>query len=416
MIVEKYIRNLLYEHDCVVIPELGGFIAHYVSAAVHPIRHTFLPPSKEIAFNELLKLNDGLLTSHVAKGEHVSHEEATRMVSEFAAYVEQEIRRNQKYLFEEIGILSLNIEQRLQFEAFNRVNYLSESFGLPELINRPVERAPALQRMRLKDRPAVVSPVVAPVSPVDNAPDDESPVVFREVKRQKRNAPWLAVIVAAVVVSFGSGYFLLGNGNSQLSSLNPFTGIDEEITADDSLLNADPYHTLVDSTRYQPAFSGADETSFTDEATVSSPQPETFTPSPVAPEAAQQETRLVSNDGREGEEVKGAVKKVSPEAKERKTGTNVLSTPTAAVDAVLTTAGAVQRYYVIVGGFGVEKNAFKLKKALSRKGYTTARVIRPDNQGLHKVSATDFDNQPEADAKAQEMKAEYGNAVWVLKF
>ncbi len=99
MIIEKYIRNLLYEHDCVVIPDFGGFIAHYVSASVHPIRHTFVPPSKEIAFNEMLKLNDGVLISYVASGEGVSREEAANRVREFAEGVKNGIRHNQKYVF-----------------------------------------------------------------------------------------------------------------------------------------------------------------------------------------------------------------------------------------------------------------------------------------------------------------------------
>ncbi len=74
--IEKYIKYLLFEHDCVVIPDFGGFIANYVSADIHPIRHTFVPPSKNIAFNEMLKLNDGLLVAHIANHEHISREEA----------------------------------------------------------------------------------------------------------------------------------------------------------------------------------------------------------------------------------------------------------------------------------------------------------------------------------------------------
>ena len=51
MKVEKHISELLYDHDCVIIPELGGFVGNYTPAQIHPVRHTFTPPFKNIIFN-----------------------------------------------------------------------------------------------------------------------------------------------------------------------------------------------------------------------------------------------------------------------------------------------------------------------------------------------------------------------------
>ena len=56
--IDKHINELLYNHDCVIVPEFGGFVTNYASAKIHPVQHTFTPPSKNIVFNKNLKNND----------------------------------------------------------------------------------------------------------------------------------------------------------------------------------------------------------------------------------------------------------------------------------------------------------------------------------------------------------------------
>ena len=74
--VDKHISELLYQHDCVIVPEFGGFVANYCSAKIHPTQHTFTPPSKSIVFNSNLKNNDGLLANHIALAENTNYPEA----------------------------------------------------------------------------------------------------------------------------------------------------------------------------------------------------------------------------------------------------------------------------------------------------------------------------------------------------
>ena len=57
----KHIEYLLLENDCVVIPSLGGFIAHYQPAHYEESEGIFLPPIRSIGFNPQLTMNDGLL-------------------------------------------------------------------------------------------------------------------------------------------------------------------------------------------------------------------------------------------------------------------------------------------------------------------------------------------------------------------
>jgi hypothetical protein len=61
MQLNKQIIDLLFEHDCVIIPGFGGFVAQYSSASFEEISQSFVPPSKSILFNKNLINNDGLL-------------------------------------------------------------------------------------------------------------------------------------------------------------------------------------------------------------------------------------------------------------------------------------------------------------------------------------------------------------------
>lgn len=59
----QHIEALLLENDCVIVPGLGGFVAHYTPAMRVAEENTFLPPTRIIGFNPQLKMNDGLLSS-----------------------------------------------------------------------------------------------------------------------------------------------------------------------------------------------------------------------------------------------------------------------------------------------------------------------------------------------------------------
>ena len=47
----QHIEALLLENDCVIVPGLGGFVAHYTPAMRVAEENTFLPPTRIIGFN-----------------------------------------------------------------------------------------------------------------------------------------------------------------------------------------------------------------------------------------------------------------------------------------------------------------------------------------------------------------------------
>ncbi len=81
--ISSHIADLLYHHDCVIVPGLGGFVANPVPAILDEEKNMFFPPSKEIVFNVNLKHNDGLLISHIASERNITYESAGEIVTDF---------------------------------------------------------------------------------------------------------------------------------------------------------------------------------------------------------------------------------------------------------------------------------------------------------------------------------------------
>ena len=81
--IEKYISDLLYDNDCVIIMGFGGFVCNQKYAKLDEETGILSPPNKTILFNSQLKENDGLLINHISKHEKISQEDAKNEVLKF---------------------------------------------------------------------------------------------------------------------------------------------------------------------------------------------------------------------------------------------------------------------------------------------------------------------------------------------
>ena len=152
-----HISELLYNHDCVIVPGFGGFLANYQPAYIHPVRHTFSAPSKKIAFNRSLQNNDGLLANRLVQEEKISYSEANQKISAEVDQWNGSLERERKLSIEKIGSLHFDVEKNLRFEPDLKVNYLLDSFGLTEIQSPPVKRENFREKIEPKIREKIVA-------------------------------------------------------------------------------------------------------------------------------------------------------------------------------------------------------------------------------------------------------------------
>jgi hypothetical protein len=141
MQIERITGKLLFEHNCVIVPGLGGFVANPSGATVHPGRHTFSPPYKAVLFNRSLTANDGLLVNAVAIELKMSYNDALQAIGVFAKAALNSLSQKGKVVFPDLGYLQADIEGNIYFTQDTTTNYLLEAFGLDEFQSLPVVNA-----------------------------------------------------------------------------------------------------------------------------------------------------------------------------------------------------------------------------------------------------------------------------------
>ncbi|MVN75724.1 hypothetical protein GO988_05235 [Hymenobacter sp. HMF4947] len=139
MNLSDHLRPLLRDHDCVIIPDFGGLVAEYTPARVQPGgRHLLSPPTRQVAFNQALTRNDGLLVDVLSQHLHLPAAEAREVLRQAVAALHHELQAQHRTELPGIGVFRQLAGRGLQFEYTGTDNLLAAAFGLPELTAHPV--------------------------------------------------------------------------------------------------------------------------------------------------------------------------------------------------------------------------------------------------------------------------------------
>jgi nucleoid DNA-binding protein len=147
MDITAFIRELLFSHDCVIVPGFGGFIGNYTPARIDKSTSTFYPPVKQISFNRNLNHNDGLLVGKISGFAKVNYGDARNIVEEFVTALHKKLEKGEKIIFDNIGSFTNNQEGNVQFEPDRNVNYHLDSYGLESFQFPPLEEYDVRKRI-----------------------------------------------------------------------------------------------------------------------------------------------------------------------------------------------------------------------------------------------------------------------------
>jgi hypothetical protein len=157
MTLAKYIGDLLYRYECVIVPNFGGFVTNQISAKVNHISHTFYAPSKQLTFNPHLLNSDGLLVNYIANVKNISYSNAAEFIENEVSLWKNQLKTEIIEL-ENIGAFQVNKEGKYIFEPSNTVNYLTSSFGLTTYVSPAVKREEFKEKVRKLETIAPVLP------------------------------------------------------------------------------------------------------------------------------------------------------------------------------------------------------------------------------------------------------------------
>ena len=139
--LSRHIESLLLDNDCVIVPELGGFIAHYQSAYYVEEERIFIPPTRKVGFNPQLTMNDGLLAQSYMQVYHMDYSDAMNHISEKVSVLKDALNKGETVELHGIGALHYNIYDEFEFQStesglLSPALYGLDAFSIPLLSDK----------------------------------------------------------------------------------------------------------------------------------------------------------------------------------------------------------------------------------------------------------------------------------------
>ncbi|WP_405208815.1 SPOR domain-containing protein [Aquimarina sp. LLG6339-5] len=220
----KYISELLYRYECVILPGFGAFLTKRQPAMIQKSTHAFFPPQKIISFNSQLQNNDGLLANYIATAENISYTDAVAKIQRYVLSLRNKMANGKRLELDGIGSFYTSVEDTLQFEPSQNTNYLTEAFGLNSFIS------PSILREEQKVTKKVVMPQVTRETYKEQveAIEEVTPIAFTPERRRER--PYLKyAAVAAIGLIIGSLGLYQVNTQTNLENGRMLVKAEEEI-------------------------------------------------------------------------------------------------------------------------------------------------------------------------------------------
>ncbi|TVR41836.1 MAG: hypothetical protein EA394_04980 [Bacteroidia bacterium] len=188
MKIGKYISELLYHHEVVVLPGFGSFTTKYVPARFIPEKKIVESPAKRAHFSETGKDADSPLPAYIAHQEGKSIQEVNETLQEIVNNIHESLQQGKKVELENLGILSKDVEGMIRFTANENINYLDEG---SEAVAVPTATPPVAEEGTERLEATTVPP-----PPPASKPQSEKP--------KRRRMPlflwWLAILIIPLII------------------------------------------------------------------------------------------------------------------------------------------------------------------------------------------------------------------------
>lgn len=192
------IEYLLLNHDCVIVPGFGAFLAQQMDSRKSESDEAFLPPYRTVRFNQGLQEGDNFFINSLKEIFHVTAPRANKMLLEWTTEFHQTMEEQGEVEFGSIGIFSRNGDE-LVFDAFEAGITTTEYYGLDAF---HVEQL--MLDGIVEEKPVKISQVQA----------DEKQITIRI---NRRIANYLSAAVAAIIFLM---VFSTPVQNSEIATVN----------------------------------------------------------------------------------------------------------------------------------------------------------------------------------------------------
>jgi len=131
--ISHTVEELLLQHECVIVPGLGGFLMRSFQASANPFSKELRPSGQSVFFNAALTQDDGLVAKHWAEQKGLSYAAAATELKSIGSEILEQAKDKKPVPFGRMGQFFLNPQGQLFFIPAQSLNLSLEHFGLPVL-------------------------------------------------------------------------------------------------------------------------------------------------------------------------------------------------------------------------------------------------------------------------------------------
>jgi hypothetical protein len=145
---EEVLCQLILRHNCVVLPNFGGFVSKTISAQIDFEKGILQAPYKQLLFNRNLINDDGLVVTEYARLNGLYYQEGVSQLTDFTGKLNTDLAQGKQVSIPKLGIFSKDTDGVVRFEQDRHFNLLLSSYGLSNVtfVPNPVqEEAPIIQ-------------------------------------------------------------------------------------------------------------------------------------------------------------------------------------------------------------------------------------------------------------------------------
>ena len=380
----RHIELLLRDNDCVILPDLGGFIACDTPAYYVSEEGTYYPPSRSVSFNAAIKMNDGLLAQSYMKSYQVDYARASYMIEVATEELLDTLDEEGMVTLSGIGTLRQDVYQTLHFTPEESGIDAPVHFGLGSLLIRTIDQ--------------LTHPTEEIRKPKVRAKRAKRAIHLRIEKETLRHmVSTAAVFLLLLMMAIPTGT----HQTTDIASLRLTDMIVSPLTSNTETTNVSPE--VMTTEAIEP------------EETIASEESENIattdedTPTCETSEAGENiQNEVVTTQSQESMNAKESADNEAIETEHTTPTTENTPAPVPA-----TIAASNKTYHIIVASLPSHRGADETLEQFAAKGYTNVTIVERDDRV--RISLAQFADKDEANEYLKELRQQedFQNA-WLL--
>ena len=184
--IVSHIENLLLNHDCVIVPGIGGFVTHFEEASFSEDGNEIYPPYCSVSFNAHLSDKEdkyGMLAQSYMTAYDINYPKALSLVREDVADMLEQLRKNMELKIGTIGTLQFTLNYTLLFTPSDECGiFAKELYGLVQAgIAQKCDSAKVRKSESVTETASGLRPQISTTKPQTSSLQASKPIIERDI-------------------------------------------------------------------------------------------------------------------------------------------------------------------------------------------------------------------------------------------